>query len=36
MNDPCSYDIQINTGTVSLDAAAELVLQLIRPDALQQ
>jgi cytidylate kinase len=35
-NDPCGYDIQINTGTVSLDAAAELVLQLIGSDALQQ
>lgn len=30
VNDPGLYDIQINTGTVSLEAAAQLVLALIR------
>jgi cytidylate kinase len=33
MNEPCSYDLQINTGTVSLESAAELVLELIATDA---
>jgi cytidylate kinase len=28
-DDPCEYDIQINTGTVSLDMAARLVLALV-------
>jgi CMP/dCMP kinase len=35
MNDPCSYDLQINTGTVTLEAAAELVIALIQSDALR-
>ena len=35
VNDPCEYDLQVNTGAVSLDAAARLVLALIRPDASQ-
>jgi cytidylate kinase len=30
VNDPNLYDIQINTGTVSLEGAAELVLALMR------
>jgi cytidylate kinase len=33
MNEPCSYDLQINTGTVSLESAARLVLELIGTDA---
>jgi cytidylate kinase-like protein len=33
VNDPCEYDLQVNTGAVSLDAAARLVLALIRPEA---
>ena len=32
VNDPCDYDLQINTGTVPLEAAARLVLALLRPD----
>jgi cytidylate kinase len=36
MNDPYSYDLQINTGTVSLQAAAQLVLGLIRASDRQQ
>jgi cytidylate kinase len=36
MNDPYSYDLQINTGTVSLEAAAHLVLGLIRSSDRQQ
>jgi hypothetical protein len=32
INDPCQYDLQINTGTVPLDAAAGLVLGLIRSE----
>lgn len=32
LNDPCEYDLQINTGTVSLEAAARLVLALLRSD----
>src|SRR5215216_150344 len=35
MNDPCGYDLQINTGTVSLEAAARLVIDLIQSDALR-
>jgi cytidylate kinase len=31
-NDPCNYDLQINTGTVSLQSAAGLVLRLIRQE----
>jgi cytidylate kinase len=30
VNDACEYDLQINTGTVSLEAAAHLVLSLLR------
>jgi cytidylate kinase-like protein len=33
MNDTSSYDLQINTGTFSLETAAELVLGLVRPSA---
>jgi hypothetical protein len=36
MNDPTGYDLQINTGTVSLEAAAELVYHLVRSDALRK
>jgi cytidylate kinase-like protein len=36
MNDPTGYDLQINTGTVSLEAAAELVLHLVHSGALQK
>jgi hypothetical protein len=36
MNDPYSYDLQINTGTVSLETAAQLVLGLIRSSDRQQ
>jgi Cytidylate kinase-like family len=36
MNDPTGYDLQINTGTVSLEAAAQLVLHVVRSDALQK
>jgi hypothetical protein len=32
LNDPCEYDLQINTGVVPLDAAAQLVLGLVRPE----
>jgi CMP/dCMP kinase len=32
LNDPCEYDLQINTGAVSLEATAQLVLALVRPD----
>jgi Cytidylate kinase-like family len=35
-NDPTGYDLQINTGTVSLEAAAQLVLHLVRSGALQK
>ena len=35
-NDPCGYDLQINTGTVSLEAAARLVMDLIQSDALRR
>jgi cytidylate kinase len=30
VNDPNGYDLQINTGTVSLETAAQMVLGLIR------
>src|SRR4051812_49865671 len=30
MNDPCGYDLQINTGTVSIEAAAGWVMNLIQ------
>jgi len=36
VNEPCSYDIQINTGTISLESAAGLVLGLIGTDVLSQ
>ena len=36
LNDPNSYDLQINTGTVSLETAAQLVLGLIRSSDRQQ
>jgi len=29
VNDACCYDLQINTATISLDAAAELILRLV-------
>jgi cytidylate kinase len=32
VNDACEYDLQINTGTVSLEAAAHLVLSLLRTE----
>jgi CMP/dCMP kinase len=32
LNDPCEYDLQINTGAVPLHAAARLVVTLLRPD----
>jgi cytidylate kinase len=32
VNDACEYDLQINTGTVSLEAAAHLVLGLLRTE----
>jgi cytidylate kinase-like protein len=35
LNDPCEYDLQVNTGAVSLEAAARLVLALVRPDPTQ-
>jgi hypothetical protein len=34
-NDACGYDLQINTGTLSLEAAAQLVTELIESDALR-
>jgi cytidylate kinase-like protein len=30
LNDPCEYDLQINTGAVPLEMAAQLVLALLR------
>jgi cytidylate kinase len=33
MNDTSSYDLQINTGTFSLETAAQLVLGLVRSSA---
>jgi CMP/dCMP kinase len=35
-NDPCSYDLQINTGTISLDSAVDLMLCLIQSSERQQ
>ena len=32
VSDPCAYDLQINTGTVPLDTAAELILSLVGAD----
>ena len=32
LNDPCEYDLQINTAAVPLEVAARLVLALLRPD----
>ena len=31
-NDPYQYDLQINTATITLDVAAQMVVRLIRPD----
>ncbi len=31
-NDPYLYDLQINTATITLDAAAQIVVRLVRPD----
>jgi len=31
-NDPYLYDLQINTATITLDVAAQMVVRLIRPD----
>jgi cytidylate kinase len=31
-NDPCLYDLQINTATIPLDVAAQMVVRLVRPD----
>jgi hypothetical protein len=36
VNDACEYDLQINTGTVSLEAAAHLVLSLLRTEPASQ
>lgn len=33
VHDPCEYDLQINTGTISLDEAAGLILSLVRSDS---
>ena len=35
LNDPCEYDLQVNTAAVPLAAAARLVLALLRPDPAQ-
>jgi hypothetical protein len=32
LNDPCEYDLQINTAVVPLEAASRLVLALLRPE----
>jgi cytidylate kinase len=32
VNDACEYDLQINTGTVPLEAAAHLVLSLLQTE----
>jgi cytidylate kinase len=32
VNDACEYDLQINTGTIPLEAAAQLVLGLLRAE----
>jgi cytidylate kinase len=31
-NDPCLYDLQINTATIPLETAAQIVVRLVRPD----
>jgi cytidylate kinase len=31
-NDPCLYDLQINTATIPLEVAAQIVVRLVRPD----
>jgi cytidylate kinase len=36
LNEPCGYDVQINTGTIPLESAAGLVLGLIGTDVLSQ
>jgi hypothetical protein len=36
INDAYSYDLQINTGTVSLESAAQLVLGLVQASATQE
>jgi hypothetical protein len=33
LNDPCEYDLQINTGAVPLDGAARMVVALLRPES---
>jgi hypothetical protein len=35
LNDPCEYDLQVNTAAVPLEAAARVVLALLRPDPAQ-
>jgi cytidylate kinase len=35
VNDACQYDLQINTGTVPLEAASQLVMSLLRPQDAQ-
>jgi cytidylate kinase-like protein len=32
VNDPCLYDLQINTATITLDVATQMVVRLVRPD----
>jgi cytidylate kinase len=32
VNDPCGYDLQINTATIPLEAAARLVLGVVREE----
>jgi cytidylate kinase len=36
VNDACGYDLQINTGTIPLEAAARLVLSAVQPEAAQR
>jgi cytidylate kinase len=36
VNDACQYDLQINTGTLSLQAAAQLVLSLTARETTRQ
>ena len=31
-NDPCLYDLQINSAAIALEVAAQLVVRLVRPD----
>ena len=31
-NDPCLYDLQINSATIPLEVAAQMVVRLVRPD----